>query len=287
MRTRHHNRQVHVIRLGVEENPFEDLYHRLVRLSWPRFFGLMILIYLTLNLVFAGYYWTLPQGLRNEATLTFWDAFAFSVQTMSTVGYGHIYPDSPAAHLGVLLETTIGLLFTAVLTGLIFVKFSTPAVRIVFSRQTLLTTHNGQPALCLRLGNIRTNRIYEGQARLTLLRDEVSQEGEKVRRLVDMSLVRSVTPIFSMSWTLYHLIDATSPFAGMSLEQIHQTNWELIVTFRGIDEDLLTDVLAHNAYAATDIVSGRKFKDMISLNGHTRVVNFEHLDEIISDPNPS
>jgi inward rectifier potassium channel len=277
---RFHNRSLKVRRLGAEQSPWEDVYHRLMRLSWPRFLVQMLFIYLLIAAIFAVAYDLVPGSIANITDNDLFKYFAFSVQTLSTVGYGYFYPATSYAHVVVITQTTIGLFFTAALTGLFFAKFSRPQARVVFSDKILWMTQNGQPVLCLRLGNFRTNRVFEGRARFALLRDEISKEGERLRRIVDLKLLRTETPLFVLSWTLLHPIDANSPFAGMSVEELNKSDWDFTCTFIGLDEDMESNIVAHNTYSAQDVVRARKFKDMITTDGKVRVIDFSLLHEI-------
>lgn len=277
---RHINAQLALRRRGVEESPLVDVYHRLLRLSWLRFFALVLCLYLVLNTVFAFLYWLTPASIAGIHEDDFISYFAFSVQTTSTVGYGHYYPQSHLADILVMIQTGFGLFFTAVLTGLVFAKFSTPVSRIVFSRNMILTVQNAQPVLSVRLGNFRSNRIFEGRARVTLLRDEVSLEGERLRRMVDLKLQRSETPLFALSWTLFHVIDEHSPLHGETVESMSAKGWDMFVTFKGFDEDFERDIVAHASYPAKNIVQARKFADMINVVDGIREIDYSKLHDI-------
>lgn len=275
-------RQIQARRIGLEENWWEDVYHRLLRMPWLRFFRWTVLIYFSINIAFALLYSVFPGCIANIAAHDYFSYFAFSVQTFSTVGYGYFYPITIWAHMLVTLETATGLFTTALLTGLVFAKFARPGARIAFSESIVKTTYNGQSVLTLRLGNMRTNQVYEGQARMTLLRDEVSQEGEKLRRLTDLKLVRDSTPLFALSWTLYHAVDETSPFYGMSIDDIRAKNWDVFITFIGIDQDTNQTVVSHSTYSAEKhIVEAKKFADMIVQHPDgLRVIDFARLNDI-------
>ncbi len=274
------NREISVRRLGVEETFLEDAYHRMLRWGWWRFFAIVLLVYLSIDMVFAILFFIAPGSVANIAPGDFVSAFAFSVQTMATIGYGFMYPVTPYAHLLVTIESAVGLFATALLTGLVFAKFARPSARVEFSNKILWTKVNGASALTLRLGNVRTNQVYEGRAQMTLLRDEVSSEGERLRRLVDLKMMRTQTPLFALSWTLFHIIDSTSPFHNMTIEELHNTNWEVVVTFTGLDQDVGQTIVTHAIYNSQMIVAGRKFADMIHLNDNVRTIDFSKLHDI-------
>lgn len=280
------NRQSDVFRarqINTEVSLWRDVYHRLSRMTWPRFLLLMAALYLGANFIFALIFWALPGAIANVQGDDFLAYFSFSVQTISTVGYGYYYPQTPAAHVVMIIEQVVGLFFTASLTGVVFAKFSAPLARVVFSDKILLTTQNAQPILTLRLGNCRTNRVYEGRARMTLLRDEVTTEGERIRRMVDMKLMRSETPLFYLSWTLFHPVDQDSPLKGITPERFRELGWTIHVYFMGLDEDLGRTIVAHHAYSGAAMVQARKFVDMISVaEDGVRVIDYGKLNEIES-----
>jgi len=221
-----------------------------------------------------------PQSLSDGGKLDYWTNFAFSVQTFSTIGYGNIYPITAYGNFLVTIEAAVSLISTALLTGLIFSKFSLPSARIVFSSNMLWTTQNGEPVLSVRLGNVRANQVFDGRAKMTLLRDETSAEGERLRRLVDMKLTRNQTPLFALSWTLFHPIDSTSPIYGVTPEDIQKSGWEVIVTFVGLDQDMGQTIAAHSTYRGEHIIRARKFADMIDFVDNTRVIDFSKLHQI-------
>ena len=274
------NWELKVRRKGVEESLWVDMYHRLLTLSWIKFFLLSTFVILVLDFVFALGFYFLPGSVANINPGDFLSNFAFSVQTMATIGYGYFYPQTTQAHFLVTLESTIGMFATALLTGLIFAKFARPSARIVFSDNLLLTKQNKQDVLTMRLGNVRANQVYEGQAKLTLLRDEMTEEGEKIRRLVDLKLLRKETPIFALSWTLFHIIDESSPLKGVDMNTMASQNWEFIVTFIGVDQDMAQSIVAHRIFKASDVIQAKKFADMIQYDQDTRVIDFSKINLI-------
>lgn len=271
------NRHMQIRRIGVEETLVTDIYHRAMRISWPRFFLIVFLAFILINLLFATLFWRAPGSLSDGGLSDFFTTFVFSVETFSTIGYGNIYPVSTYGNLIVTIEAATSLISTALLTGLIFAKFSRPSARIIFSSNILWTTQNREPVLAVRLGNIRANTVFDGRAQMTLLRDETSTEGEKLRRLVDLKLVRTETPLFSLSWTLFHPISDDSPLKGMTPEKMKELGWEIIVTFVGLDQDMAQTIAAHSTYNGDHIVRARKFVDMIQFNKGVRTIDFSKL----------
>ncbi|HVH79840.1 MAG TPA: hypothetical protein VM782_10645 [Stellaceae bacterium] len=136
-------------------------------------------------------------------------------------------------------ETAIGLLFVALMTGLAFGRFSRPTARVMFSRVAVVGPYNGKPTLFVRLANERRNQMLAAQVSLTLVRDEMTDEGTLLRRFYDLKLLRDRSPIFAMTFTVMHVIDVESPLHGGSAEELAEFNAELLVSSSGIDETLV------------------------------------------------
>ncbi len=184
-----------------------DLYHWLLSLSWQKFLLLITVFYLVINLIFAVAYLTAGEGIANAKPGSFKDAFFFSIQTLSTVGYGSLYPETLYAQILVTIEVWIGLLLVAILTGLMFARFSRPTARVLFSKVAVICPFDGVPTLMFRAANRRQNQILEAQIQVSLVRNEISSEGHFMRRFYDLDLLRSQTPIFGLSWQVMHPID--------------------------------------------------------------------------------
>lgn len=266
-------------RVGISESVGEDFYHRFLRTSWFIFFLEIIGFYLLFNIFFACiYYFATPGGITNILDQSFWYYFFFSVQTSATIGYGHYFPNNFLTHLIVVFEAILSLILTAVLTGLIFARFSRPVARILFSKNILWVKYNQKPALMMRLGNARVNRIYEARAKWTLLKDYVTPEGDKIRKLFDLKLTRNETSLFALSWTLIHIIDEESPFHNLDLETLKGENLELMVTVSGLDQDTAQTLSSHRIYHITEVQKAKKFKDIIRVDGAVREINFADID---------
>jgi inward rectifier potassium channel len=244
--------------------PWFDLYHRLLTIGWGAFFALVAVAYVAFNLFFAALY-SLQHGsitaVRPGSTA---DEFFFSVQTMATIGYGDMHPVTLYANVLVTIEVLLGLICFALVTGLVFARISRPTARVLFSRVAAVSRFAGKPTLMLRVANRRTNRIVEATVTLTLARDEVTEEGVAIRRFYELKPERSRTSLFSLTWTVMHVIDATSPLHGTTPESLAAVAAELIVTIIGLDETVSQTVHARHAYGAADIQWGRRFADILS-----------------------
>lgn len=271
-----------VVRLGDPHSSWRDLYHLLIKISWPGFIGLLSLIYLGLNALFALAYLMGGEGaIANAEPGSFTDAFFFSVQTMASIGYGAMFPQTTYADVLVTCESFIGLLFIAMLTGISFARFSMPTARILFSHYAVITPHNGVPTLMFRTANKRHNRILEAQIWVTLVRDERTAEGELFRRFYDLELTRSHTPLFGLSWTAMHRIDPSSPFYGETPASLEKSNAEIIVILTGIDETLSQTIHARHSFIAEEILWDHRFHDILGWTADgRRAIDFGNFDKV-------
>jgi inward rectifier potassium channel len=242
-------------------------YHLLLTMSWARFFGLVVVSYLALNLIFAMTY--VASG--SEALLgsgaamlggRFSQAFFFSVQTFATIGYGQIAPNGMAANSLVTIEALVGLMYQALATGLLFARFTRPTASLIFSRRALVAPYADGRALMFRIVNRRRNEIIELQAQVLFSAMEPDDRGGSVRRYSPLSLERNKVTFFPLSWTVVHPIDGTSPLVGRTAEDLVQVGAEILVLLSGIDEALEQTVHARSSYRADEIVWGARFQSM-------------------------
>ncbi|MBE9109220.1 ATP-sensitive inward rectifier potassium channel 10 [Nodosilinea sp. LEGE 07298] len=243
----------------------------------------MVLVYGLLNALFALAYLAGGDGIAQAQPGSFWDAFFFSVQTLASIGYGAMYPQTLYANAVVTVEALVGLLGLAVVTGLVFTRFAQSTARILFSRVVVVTPYNGVPALMFRSANQRGNPVIEAQMRVYLLRDEVSLEGQVMRRLYPLNLLRGETPSFPLTWTAIHPIDADSPLWQQTTESLAQLRAQMIVSLSGIDETVTQAVHARHVYQAHDILWDHRFIDIIhEIQGGDRYIDFSHFHDVVA-----
>ena len=240
-----------------------DAYHALLRMSWWRVVALIALVFLLLNAIFALLYMAVG-GVANARPGSFLDAFYFSVQTMGTIGYGSMFPASTGANNIVVVESIVGLLITALATGLVFVRFSLTRARMVFGRYAAIGPMDGVPTLMIRLGNDRSSQIYDARMRLMLMTTTRSSEGEVSYRTADLALVRDRLPALARSWTILHRLDERSPLHRQSPESLARADAELLVAVSGIDDTSLQLVHARWTYEHTRIIWGARLADILS-----------------------
>lgn len=224
-------------------------------------------------------------GIGNARPGSFSDAFFFSVETMATVGYGIMSPNSLYCHIISMIEIMVGMLGLAVATGLMFARFSRPRSRILFSEVAVIHPFNGVPMFIIRVANERHDLIVEPVVHMSLLLNEVTQEGDNFLHFHDLKLVRERTPILALSWNVMHAIDESSPFYGHTAETL--TDCMVVVSFKGLNETISQTVQAHKVYSATDIQWGKKFVDILSITPEGRAIDFSRFHEVESPENPS
>ena len=262
-----------------------DLYHNLLIMPWSGFMAVLAVGYLVFNLVFAALYCLEDGAVANAKPGSFADAFFFSVQTMATIGYGDMHPQTLYANLLVTVEVLLAMMTLALATGLVFARFSLPTARIMFSRVAVIAPYDRKPTLMFRAANQRKNRILEAQISASILREEVTAEGLRMRRFHDLALTRARTPMFALTWTVMHVIDETSPLWGATRASLAEEEAEIVVTIFGLDETVSQQIHARHSYLAEDIVWNRRFVDILSQQEDgTRVVDYRRFHDVEDVP---
>ncbi|NEQ95508.1 MAG: ATP-sensitive inward rectifier potassium channel 10 [Cyanothece sp. SIO2G6] len=256
--------RIDIVRLGHANDLWRDRYHTMLTMPWHSFFLWMGLVYLVANTLFALGYLLGGDAIANARPGSFADAFFFSVQTMASIGYGAMYPQTLYANLLVTIESLVGLMGIAMVTGLTFARFSRPTTRVMFSNIAVISPYEGTPTLMFRAANQRRNRIIEAQLSMTLVWNEISQEGHAMRRFYDLPLVRSQTPVFALTWTIMHPITSDSPLYGKTDQDLFYADAELVITLTGLDETLSQTVHARHSYGPTDILRNMIFVDLFT-----------------------
>jgi inward rectifier potassium channel len=265
---------------GVPTRAFDDVYHSLVTASWFGLIARITLAFTLANLLFAaGYYF--DQGIENVRSHDFIDMFFFSVQTMATIGYGKMEPVTLFSNILVSIEALTGLLALALMTGLVFSKFSRPTARIRFTRYAVIGPRDGVNSLMIRAANMRANRIFEATIHVVLARQEVTVEGDTIRRLYDLPTTRDRSAMFALSWTAVHQIVEGTPLFGATSESIAGSAPELIVSIVGLDETFSQTVHARHTFQIDEIVWGARFADVLVLHPDgSRSIDYDRFDNI-------
>lgn len=279
--------EVRVRALGLPRRYSLDVYHRLMAMSWTRLGLLSVGFFVAFNLGFAGLYRLNQAGLGSAPDAIriplFWEDFFFSIHTVATIGYGNVYPVSLPANIIVFVEITLGLIYFALATGLAFARFSRPTARFLFSRTALIREVGGVPTFMLRAANQRHNFVYSAQARLSLLIDD-EVGGVRMRRFVDLPLLRASNPVFTLTWTIMHAITEDSPMRRWLEEPSLAADEEIIVILSGNDE--ISGQLIHGrwAYCRGDVRTSARFADIVSTTADgTRTIDYRRFHATIED----
>ena len=269
---------------GRPATPFQDLYHYLVRSPWPILLTLVLGVFTAANAVFALAYW-LDGGVQGSRPDSYTDMFFFSVQTMSTIGYGVLHPTTFFSNALASVEALMGLVGLAVMTGLVFAKFSLPTARVRFSRYAVISRRDGFPSLMFRMANLRESQILEAQIHLVFSRVEVTAEGERLRRFYDLRLQRERSALFTLSWTAVHQILPDSPLSGETPESLRDAGVMIVVSLTGLEQTFSLTVNARQFYGAEDILWGKRLADItIFRGGATPVLDYSRFDEVVDAP---
>jgi inward rectifier potassium channel len=271
-----------LMKRGAVRYDLRDPYHIAVTLSWPRFFLAFLAVDLAINLVFALLYLAGPGGIANARPGSFADAFFFSIETLATVGYGVMAPASLYGHVVSSAEILCGLVFTAIMTGLIFVRFSKPRAKILFADDAVIT-RGDRPSLMVRLGNGRVTLLADATARLSLVLLERGPDGGVYRQPRELPLVRSHMPLFALTWTLVHEIDEHSPLADHSPQRLAELDARLLPTVEARDVATGMQVFAMNTYGFQRIRVGMRYQATVTHEAGQMIGDLTRLSWIEPD----
>ena len=257
---------------GLPQNFWTDLYHRSMTVYWPVFFATAAAIFIALNAVFAFLYWLGDDPVANVAGSRPLGLFYFSIETLATVGYGDMHPQTNYGHLVATVEIFTGMSFLAVMTGLIFARFSLPRARFLFAEHPVVAIHQGQPTLMIRVANVRNNTISQATARLWLFRVETTAEGWTIRRYHELLLDRHEHPMFMLGWTLFHTIDETSPLYRVTPDDLAAVEASFVLNVSGIDDISAQLLHAREVYAHRDIRWRHHYRDITGTSKQGRLL---------------
>jgi inward rectifier potassium channel len=252
------------VKLNTEKFDWRDTYHLILTLTWPQFAGLIFGIYVLINLIFAALYWAVGNSIAEMRPGSFADAFFFSVETFATVGYGHMYPDSLYGHIIATLEIIVGMFGMAVVTGLIFVRFSRPTARILFSKFLVIGPFDGVPNLMLRVANLRHHSMVEAEFRVMLVRNEAVKEDPAVRRFYPLKLDFDRLIAFPAALTIRHRIDETSPLYGLTQDDLRKSDTRILASIVCIDTVIPAPIQSLVDYTWEEIQWNRRFVEIYS-----------------------
>ena len=248
---------------GLKPSLWNDVYHVAMTASLPVFVAGIAGAFGLINAVFATLYWVSPNAIANSAG-DYENLFYFSVETVTTVGYGELFPQTRYGHVVVSAEVFTGLFFSATMLGLIFARMSRPRARLLFASAIAIGPHEGARTLAVRVANARLNILSSANARLWVLLSERTAEGARFRRYVELRLLRSENPTFALSWTILHPIDDVSPLFGRSGDDLIREDALFVLNITGHDESSGQAVQARETYLSCDLRWDHRYVDVLS-----------------------
>ena len=253
-----------VVTEGLAVGFWADLSHRCMTASWPTFISGAAIVFILFNAVFATIYALGTNPIANVRDNSYLDYLYFSIETLSTAGYGDMHPQTHFGHLIATVELFTGIFSMSLMTGLIFARFARPRARLLFADAPVIAIHDGLPTLMLRFANERNNVIGNASARLWIIKNEISLEGRQMRRFTELALARSDSPALALSWTLYHTIDLSSPLYGFTADDFIRLNISLIAVVTGYDDVAAQTVHVRQTYQPHAIRHGHRYVEIIS-----------------------
>ena len=270
--------------LGFAES--RSFYRYLLNISWPRFISHVVYWYLATNAVFAIAYLACgpaaldgPEDYGVGRLGHFLSAYFFSVQTLATIGYGRLVPATRAANLLVALEALAGLLGFAIVSGLLFARFTRPTAKISFSLNALVAPYEGGWALMFRLVNLRNTDLADVHAVVSFARWVVDAKGNRRRRFDQLTLERDAISFMPLHWVIVHPITATSPMHGLTARALAEAEPEIVCLITADDETFAQTVHAKTSYDKSDIVWGGRFRDMYIMDTDHVAIDMAKLSD--------
>ncbi len=267
-----------VRRIGLPFFNTANNYHTLITMSWTKFWLMVISGYVIINILFSFIYISCGPGSLDGGTVGstpfhhFLDAFFFSAQTISTVGYGHIYPKGIFSNSVAALESMMGLLAFALATGLLYGRFSRPSAQIVYSKHMLVAPYlENSKGIMFRLANLRRNMLIDLEIEIIFSFNE-TVDGKTMRRFYPLDVERRKVSILTMNWTIVHPLDENSPLRDMTKEDLETTEAGFAILLRAFDDTFSQTVHSRTAYQYNEIVWGAKFKPVFARDDDGRIV---------------
>lgn len=262
------NGEYNVEKEGLTFNQRFSLFHSLITMPWWLFGFWMFVGYLVVNFIFAFTYYLIGldgiEGMPENAGLI--DAFFYSTQTVTTVGYGGLYPKGKAVSIVSAIEAFVGLLSFAVATGLLYGKFSRPKAKLIFSEKALIAPYNNGKGLMVRIANAKNSQLINASVRMIFSLIEEEKDTTK-RNFYPLKLEMSQISMLTTSWTIVHAIDEESPLNQLSHEDLKAKDVELIVLFNSYDDTYNQEVYSRTSYKGEEIENNAKF---VSVLGHNK-----------------
>jgi inward rectifier potassium channel len=254
---------------------FRDFYKYLLDKSWRDFIALLVITYISINLIFALVYLMIgvdQLSSVNSSYHSFWTAFFFSSQTLTTLGFGYIAPVGFLANIAATIEAFIGLTLAAFSTGLVYGRFSKPILKLAFSENAIITPFQDGHALMIKLVNQRDNVLLKSKINCTLTLDKGIGIDSYNKEFHQLKLELDNILFFPLTWTIVHKIDEKSPLWGISFDELMKRNVELIVLFETYDETFGQNVFQKHSYA------GNQWRENVKFDSNFKPNSKGHLE---------
>lgn len=240
-----------------------NLFHYLVDMKWPRFLALIFFVYLVVNLFFALLYLIVGiehlAGIEGDTPIAkFWEAFFFSAQSLTTVGYGRISPVGFVSSFLASLEAMVGLMGFAIITGLVYGKFSKADAKILFSEKAIIAPYKEINAFEFRIANQRVNQLLELEVQVLLARNEL-RNGKMQRSFLPLKLETVKINFFPLPWTIVHPINEESPLHNLKEKDLRDSEMEFIILVKAFDDTFSQNVFRRYSYKFDEVLWGYKF----------------------------
>ena len=285
-------RQTPTTRIGLAADRRRDIYHWLIRGSWFRLLAATSVFYFGTAFIFAMLFLAAPGAVENARVYSLVDALNFSIQTLSTIGYGTLGPGTGYGHFLVAIEMLMSLLLTAVATGLVFAKFARPTARLLFSEVAVIKREGDKRLLMFRVANERDGRIFDARFTVSYVCSLTSPDGSSTVRLLDLELRKAVAPILTLSWSVVHEIGPDSPLYGVTAESLLADDGALTVNVSGVDDEVAAAIHVNHVYRRDQIIVDARLVDVLSQDhrGATQVLYHRFHDyesQLVEDESPA
>ena len=264
-----------------------NFFHTLVSMPWLRFLGLILLGYFVINILFASIYMLI--GIEHLTGMKqvggsfeqFMEAFFFSAQTITTLGYGRVAPVGLMANIVAASESMLGLLAFALATGMLYGRFSKPKATVKYSEHGVIAPYQDINGFMFRMVNVQENQLLEVEITVSLsLRREVSQ----LRDFFSLELERSKVVFLPSVWTIVHPISETSPLFTFTADDLEERDAEFIVTMKAFDESFSQTVYSRTSYKPLEIKWSQKFVYLVTNEKDKISIDVERLNETYDAP---
>jgi len=249
---------------GADRAWLRDFYHLFLKMRWGWAFGLIALGFFAINLIFAAVYFIVG-GIDGVASGSFFDSLMFSIETLGTIGYGVMHPVSHAASIVVIVESITGIITIALITGLVFSKFSRAVGRFAFSTDAVVCTHLGKLTFMFRCGNERSNTIVETRIHVSVSLTIQDDRGKPFYKTTDLTLTRDRLGGLRRGWQVMHIIDDGSPLKGLDAESAKKAELEIEVILMGFDDITMQTVHGSHQYSDEHVLWHRRLADTLTI----------------------